>query len=135
MPNEPLPKRPNMPKAQSQVNEYWEAQLAWAQEESKRRVSLPAAMVEIYAMPGDKEQAFHWLEKSNENRDDWITWLKTNPEVDSLRSDPRFKDLLRRAGLPLQACRVRRGEPVRNPPQLPIPALNHFSPLTAPDSL
>ncbi len=54
----------------------------------------------IYAGLGDKNQALAWLEKAYEERDQWLIWLKVEPMVDSLRSDPRFQDLLRRVGLP-----------------------------------
>ena len=54
----------------------------------------------IYAGLGDKDQAFAWLEKAYDERSFNMTWLKVEPRWDSLRSDPRFADLVRRLGLP-----------------------------------
>jgi len=54
----------------------------------------------VYAGLGDKDQAFSWLEKAFTVRDKGLTYLKIDPCVDPLRSDPRFRDLLRRVGLP-----------------------------------
>jgi tetratricopeptide (TPR) repeat protein len=54
----------------------------------------------VYAGLGKKDRAFEWLTKSCEERIWGISNLKVEPELDSLRSDPRFQDLLRRVGLP-----------------------------------
>jgi len=53
----------------------------------------------IYGFADDKDQAFAWLEKAYKARDG-VDTLASDPEWDPLRSDPRFKDLLRRVGLP-----------------------------------
>jgi len=52
-----------------------------------------------YAALGDKDQAFQWLERSLQDRAWEITYLKVDPAMDSLRSDPRFNELVRRVGL------------------------------------
>jgi tetratricopeptide (TPR) repeat protein len=54
----------------------------------------------VYVALGDKDEAFHWLEKSYENRDWPLVQLKVAPQWDPLRSDPRFQNLVRRVGLP-----------------------------------
>ena len=54
----------------------------------------------IYAGLGDKDQAFAWLEKAYTERSVWMPSLKIDPKFDSLRSDRRFADLMRRVGLP-----------------------------------
>jgi TolB-like protein/tetratricopeptide (TPR) repeat protein len=54
----------------------------------------------VYAGLGEKEEAFAWLEKSFAVRDKGLTYLKIDPCLDPLRSDPRFQDLVRRVGLP-----------------------------------
>lgn len=59
----------------------------------------PVQIAEIYVAGGDKQQAFHWLEKALLESDYALTLLKVLPELDPLRSDPRFTELLRRAGL------------------------------------
>jgi TolB-like protein/Flp pilus assembly protein TadD len=55
----------------------------------------------VYAGLGEKDQAFAWLEKAYAVRNKGLTFLKIDPCLDPLRSDPRFQDLLRRVGLPL----------------------------------
>ncbi|HWY07794.1 MAG TPA: tetratricopeptide repeat protein [Candidatus Acidoferrales bacterium] len=51
----------------------------------------------IYATLGDKNQAMTWLEKGYEER--FNPGVLLRPGFDSLRSDPRFQELLRRIGL------------------------------------
>jgi len=43
---------------------------------------------------------FTWLEKSFDAHDKGLTYLKVDPCVDPLRSDPRFDPLVHRVGLP-----------------------------------
>ncbi|HLE63559.1 MAG TPA: hypothetical protein VI750_10480, partial [Pyrinomonadaceae bacterium] len=74
--------------------------LAKLQEISKRRYVSPATIAIIYAALGDRDQAFAWLEKADKGRDGLLARLKVDPRFDSLRSDPRFTDLVRRVGLP-----------------------------------
>jgi TolB-like protein/DNA-binding winged helix-turn-helix (wHTH) protein/Tfp pilus assembly protein PilF len=52
----------------------------------------------IYASMGDNDQAMHWLERAYEERFNPSILLRSG--FDPLRSDPRFKDLMRRIGLP-----------------------------------
>ena len=52
----------------------------------------------IYAGLGDKEKAFEWLEKAFNNRSSSL--LKVDIPFENLRDDPRYKDLLKRMGLP-----------------------------------
>jgi serine/threonine-protein kinase len=66
-----------------------------------KRTYVPAYnFAEIYIGLGDKEQAVTALERAYEDRSMYLTFLKADPQFDSLRSDPRFKDLMRRIGLP-----------------------------------
>jgi hypothetical protein len=57
-------------------------------------------MALTYAALGDADQAFGRLEKAYEDREIEIIFLKVFPPNDSLRSDPRFQDLLRRMNFP-----------------------------------
>ena len=61
--------------------------------------SFPAvAIAEIYIGLGNKDQAFDWLHRAIDQKD-WTVFLKSDPLFDSLRSDPRFSELLRRVHL------------------------------------
>jgi hypothetical protein len=53
----------------------------------------PYAIALIYAGLGDKDQAFVWLQKAVEDRSTSMVFLPTDPELASLRSDPRFAQL------------------------------------------
>lgn len=73
--------------------------LAKLKEISQRRYVPPVFVAAIYTGLGDKDQAFAWLEKAYEDRDESFVGLKVLPLFDLLRSDQRFADLLRRMGL------------------------------------
>jgi len=70
------------------------------QVQSKKGYVAPCNFAKIYIGLGDKGQAFAWLEKGYQQRDFWLSFLKGDPIFDSLRSDPRFQDLVRRIGFP-----------------------------------
>src|SRR6266567_2886964 len=61
----------------------------------------PHSIAEIHAALGGMDQAFEWLNRAFDQHDMQMVSLLTNPTLDSLRSDPRFADLVRRVGLPL----------------------------------
>jgi len=70
------------------------------QEKLSRQIYVsPYLIARIYAGLGEKEQAFKWLEKGYEERSDHLIRLKTDPTFDSLHSDARFADLMRRVGM------------------------------------
>ncbi|NUO80613.1 protein kinase [candidate division KSB1 bacterium] len=52
-----------------------------------------------YVGLGDHEMAFEWLNKAYEERSVSLVFLKTEPALDPLRSDPRFVELCRKTGL------------------------------------
>jgi tetratricopeptide (TPR) repeat protein len=75
--------------------------------EATKQMFVPINLAEVYATLGDKDRAFYWLEQAYSHRD--INFASTdlglyrlNMEflLDPIRSDPRFKDLVRRVGLP-----------------------------------
>lgn len=53
----------------------------------------------IYIALGEKEQAFATLTQSVALREEGIIWLKVDPQLDPLRSDPRFTALLKSVGV------------------------------------
>ncbi len=77
---------------------YWRWWLDFFRERAKREYVEPNQFAIIYAHLGEKDEAFEWLEKAFEERAD-IRGLKVSPDVDPLRDDPRFTDLLRRMNL------------------------------------
>jgi tetratricopeptide (TPR) repeat protein len=69
-------------------------------ERSRREYVPPYTIALGYAGLGDVDRALDWLERSAEVRDSNIAlYLLTDPLLDRLRPDPRFKRLLRRVGL------------------------------------
>lgn len=67
-------------------------------ERAQRGYVSPYLVALIYARLGDRDGTMVRLEKAYENRDDWLVWIKVDPALDVVRSDPRFMDLLRRVG-------------------------------------
>jgi tetratricopeptide (TPR) repeat protein len=69
--------------------------------EEKLASDLPYAfpIAAVYIGLGDSDAAFLWLDRSIDEGAYYIKALNVDPMFDSLRDDPRFEDLLRRAGL------------------------------------
>ncbi len=72
----------------------------YQEEETKRQYVDPALIAMTYAMLGDKDKAFAQLDKAAAQKSVFLTYVKVLPDLDSLRSDPRYAALLKRMGLP-----------------------------------
>ena len=68
---------------------------------SKQTFVSPMDFAILYAGMGDANLTFQWLEKAYRSRETRIHELRSM-EFDSVRSDPRYADLMRRIGLPPQ---------------------------------
>ena len=67
---------------------------------SKRGHVQATTVSKVYAGLGQKNQAFEWLEKAYEEHERQLVEIKINSAWVSLRSDPRYHDLLRRMNFP-----------------------------------
>jgi adenylate cyclase len=67
---------------------------------SKSRYISSFEVSAIFTSLNETDQAFESLQKAYENHDYTLYRLKVDARFDSLRSDPRYADLLRRIGLP-----------------------------------
>lgn len=56
----------------------------------------PVDVACLYASIGDKDKAFEYLEKAYKERPYKVAGIKAEPQLDPLRDDPRFADLVRR---------------------------------------
>jgi len=61
--------------------------------------TLPLFLARIQTSLGEKDEAITWLEKLYEERSESIVWLKVDPTLAPLRSDPRFIALEKRIGI------------------------------------
>jgi len=64
------------------------------------RDKLAYQIAEVYAVRGEKDKAFEWLQISFDNHDTGSLSLLIDPLLRGLRDDPRYKDLLAKLGLP-----------------------------------
>lgn len=65
---------------------------------SKRHYVCPYEMATAHAMLGNKDKALDWLGRGIKERSACMPDMKVDPRLDSLRSDARFEDFLRRVG-------------------------------------
>jgi TolB-like protein/Tfp pilus assembly protein PilF len=66
----------------------------------KRQFGDAFALARIHAALDEKDQAFEWLQKACDERNPNVIWLKVDPTMDNVRSDPRFAQVLKDMGLP-----------------------------------
>jgi eukaryotic-like serine/threonine-protein kinase len=67
---------------------------------AQRRFMDPGFIAYDYAALGDKDQTFYWLEKAYSVKAGSLGYIKVAKVMDPFRSDPRYRDLLKRMGLP-----------------------------------
>jgi eukaryotic-like serine/threonine-protein kinase len=77
-----------------------EALLKELQDKYARRQANGYDIARIYVGLGDKDRAFEWLEKDFQSRNATMPNFLDAPPLNSLRDDPRLKDLVQRTGLP-----------------------------------
>jgi serine/threonine protein kinase/tetratricopeptide (TPR) repeat protein len=71
-----------------------------AQRKAKAGYVSPYQIASTYADLGDKDHAFEWFQTAFQERDGGLIGIPTDPACDFLRSDPRYKELVRKIGLP-----------------------------------
>ena len=69
------------------------------QAQRKTGYSSAYAIATMYADLGDADQAFRWLNTAYQERDYYLLGLETEFALDTIRSDPRFSELVRKVGL------------------------------------
>ena len=65
-------------------------------EVAQHRYISPYHLALVHCGLGRKEKTLDLLELAYETKDAWIVWMAVEPELDSVRSDPRFTELLRK---------------------------------------
>ena len=74
--------------------------IAGLKRESAHRYVNAYELALIYIGLGKNGQAFKSLEQAFREHSDMLVYLKVDPRLDSIRSDSRFADLMRRVGVP-----------------------------------
>jgi len=68
-------------------------------QQAKKSYISPFSVALIYTALGEKDTAFRWLDKAVSEHSTFLVYSKWEPRLDPLRSDPRFKELLKQIGL------------------------------------
>jgi TolB-like protein/DNA-binding winged helix-turn-helix (wHTH) protein len=66
---------------------------------SQRRYVPPDYIAVVYEGLGERDRALQWFEKACAERS-INGWILPDPQLDQIRTEPRFKNLMRRMGLP-----------------------------------
>jgi len=86
--------------AQYVVGDRQAADAALANLLAKAREGFAYQIAEVYAVRGEKDKAFDWLQISFDDRDAGMLGLLVDPLLRRLHDDPRYKNLLAKLGLP-----------------------------------
>ena len=86
-------------KAYALAGQRVKAQAILKRLETTKEYVSPEELANLYVTLGEREKAFASLEKGYAAHDLQLQYLGTDPDLDPLRSDPRFQDLMRRVGL------------------------------------
>jgi tetratricopeptide (TPR) repeat protein len=85
---------------ESFVGNDWQGFLRKVTEQRSRLKLYPYFIAGLYAELGEKDEAFAALDEALATKDQHVAWMKVDPIMDPLRDDPRFKEVLKKAGFP-----------------------------------
>ncbi|HEU5240282.1 MAG TPA: hypothetical protein VFU37_24315 [Pyrinomonadaceae bacterium] len=74
--------------------------LVVANNSSLKDVNNDWVMAKAYVDLGEKDKAFAKLNEAYDKRLSSLCWLKIEPQLDPLRSDPRYQELLKKMRFP-----------------------------------
>jgi TolB-like protein/Tfp pilus assembly protein PilF len=78
----------------------WEGYLRYLTSNGRPAWASLYGVAVAYARLGERDKAIYFLYQSYEHREGGAQRLKVDPRLDPLRDDPRFKELLKKAGFP-----------------------------------
>lgn len=84
----------------SGIQGYRRKRMEWEKQRARKGKANYHLIAVLSAQLGDKDAAFHWLEKAYQERLLTMPNIKVAPGLRSLHGDPRFADLVRRVGFP-----------------------------------
>jgi TolB-like protein len=79
---------------------YWQKRLEQELVEWRTEGETPYEFAELYAQAGQESRALDWLERSCQQHDFMLAYLRVAPNLAPLRSHPRYLEILKRG------CRV-----------------------------
>jgi Tfp pilus assembly protein PilF len=83
---------------------YWVQKMALFKADDPR---YQINVAKVYERLGNKDEAFRWLDTAFEDHVPYLIWdVPANPDLDGLRSDPQYTDLVRRLGPSSDSPRV-----------------------------
>lgn len=85
--------------ARSGMRGFWLTVLEFTESSDQSRIS-PYQVASYCAILDKRDEAFEWLGKAYESHDSGLVAIKTDSDFDSLHSDSRYANLLRRMKLP-----------------------------------
>ena len=77
-----------------------EWRLAQLKQIARKRYVSPLEFASAYARLGQNDEVFQWLEKAYDDHVPKLVRIQQDPDLNSLHSDPRYQDLVKRLGLP-----------------------------------
>lgn len=83
---------------ESDIRGVYRSWLAKLRRDARIKYVSPINFVTAHIALGEYDAAFEWLEKQYEEHSNMNVYLNVWPQLDRLRPDPRFKDLLTRVG-------------------------------------
>jgi TolB-like protein/Flp pilus assembly protein TadD len=92
---------PGLPLAYYALGQKQKSEAALREAKAKYAENSPYQIALVHAYRGETDEAFEWLDRAYDVRDTGLAWfLRTDPFLANIKTDPRYAALLRRMKLP-----------------------------------